>query len=207
MCGCCAEARYSTDALCWCESCHGHSIPVKVDPATVVEWASMLRRYREYADLMFRTNNQLRKSATEHLRVELSEKLRAGTHCPVCDQYVKIYKRKLNSGMARSLIAMYRAAGTTWANVTEVTDRRSREEGKLAYWGLAEEFPKGRDDGGRAGYWRVTRKGALFAQGLTTVPRYAEVRNGSCLRLFGDEITIGAALGDKYNYDEMMRGI
>ena len=42
--------------------------------------------------------------AKQYLRKNFKE----GTVCPCCDKYVKAYKRKLNSGIARALIIMYK---------------------------------------------------------------------------------------------------
>jgi len=83
---------------------------------------------------------------------------------------------------------------------------RSREEGKLAYWGLVEESLTPRDDGGRAGWWRVTTKGQLFVSGQITVPSHARVYNGNALNLIGTAVSIKDALGSKFNYNELMAG-
>lgn len=127
-----------------------------------------------------------------------------GTTCPVCEQHVKVYKRKINSGMARSLIRMYNAAGTDWVHVPTTIGSRSREEGKLRYWGLVEEELERRPDGGRSGYWRVTPVGELFVLGKMTVYSHARVYNGRCLGLSGDQVSIIDALGEKFSYDELM---
>lgn len=132
-----------------------------------------------------------------------------GHDCPVCTQLAKVYRRKINSGMARSLIEMYRVGGPAldWVHVPTQIGARSREEGKLAYWGLVEEEHQERDDGGRAGYWRVTTKGVQFVSAQIKVPKYARVYDGRCLSLTGDEVTIREALGSKFNYDELMAGV
>lgn len=127
-----------------------------------------------------------------------------GARCPACDQHVKLYRRKLNSGMARSLIAMYQAGGTNFIHLPTTIGARSREEGKLRYWGLVEEQAASRPDGGRAGYWRVTDKGAAFVGGVITVPRYAHVFNKTLHKLSGEPIGIREALGDDFSYDELM---
>lgn len=205
---CCAEARFTVDALCWCAACHGaDSVPVKVAPATVEDWDNALRKWRTYAEDMRKIAAEASDDATEYVASYVRDRRDKGVVCPGCGQLAKIYRRKVNSGMARSLIAMYRAGGTTWVDVTEVTDRRSREEGKLAYWGLVEEFPEGREDGGRAGMWRVTNLGRSFVLGHTTVPQTAEVYNGMCLRTYGPDTSIVTALGTKFNYSELMAGI
>lgn len=134
------------------------------------------------------------------LRVRIDE----GTSCPVCGQHAKVYKRKLNSGMARSLILMYQAGGLDWIHVPTTVGSRSREEGKLRYWGLVEEETERREDGGRAGYWRVTPVGELFVNGVSTVYSHARIYDGRCLGLQGDQIDIKQALGSKFDYSELM---
>lgn len=201
---CCTEARFTVDALCWCAECHSTAIPVRVVPADREEWADELRRWKEHDALVTALANNAVSDAVAYVRDYVMLHQSKGVICPGCGQFAKVYKRKVNSGMARSLIAMYRAGGTTWVDVTSVTDRRSREEGKLAYWGLVEEFTEGRADGGRAGMWRVTRRGEQFVLGTLTVPQTAEVYNGTCLRTYGPETSIVTALGDKFDYRELM---
>lgn len=135
-----------------------------------------------------------------YLRAHLDE----GVSCPACRQLAKVYKRKLNSGMARSLIAMYVAGGTGFVHLPTAIGARHREEGKLRYWGLVEEEHLARPDGGRAGYWRVTAPGEAFVLCQALVHRYARVYDGQCLGLGGDLIDIREALGDRFDYAELM---
>src|SRR3954471_2049123 len=69
----------------------------------------------------------------------LMANLKKGAKCPLCAQHAKMYSRKVNAGMAASLIRMYRINKTGWVHVPTSVGARSREEGKLAYWGLVEE--------------------------------------------------------------------
>lgn len=143
-----------------------------------------------------------------HLKVWLRERADAGATCPVCEQNVKVYRRKINSGMARSLIQMYRAGGLEFIHVPTAIGARSREEGKLAYWALVEEEKVRRPDGGRAGYWRVTELGELFILGKVSMPKYARVYNGRVLSLLpAEQVTIKDALGTKFDYHELMMGL
>lgn len=149
--------------------------------------------------------SQLSPSATlAQVRAWLRVRAKDGVQCPACSQHVKIYRRKLNSGMARSLIAMYRSSGLEPMHVPTAIGARSREEGKLAYWGLVKEVAVLRPDGGRAGYWHVTEAGERFVQGKITVPKYALVYNGGRLGLEGEPVTIQDVLGDRFNYAELM---
>lgn len=137
----------------------------------------------------------------QHLRLHAAD----GVECPACFQHVKIYRRNINSGMARSLIAMYTVGGREWVHVPTQIGARSREEGKLAYWGLVEEEKVRRPDGGRAGYWRVTEEGERFVLLRTRVPKYARVYNRQLLGLDPSEwVSIVDALGDKFDYAKLM---
>lgn len=128
-----------------------------------------------------------------------------GASCPCCTQFAKVYKRKINAGMARSLISLHRlSASSEWIHVPTALSARSREEGKLRYWGLLEEEKERREDGGRAGYWRVTDKGHQFALNRITVPKYAKVYDDRFRGLEGDPRSIIDALGDKFDYNELM---
>ena len=134
----------------------------------------------------------------------LSKRVEHGAPCPCCTQYAKIYKRKLNSGMARSLIVMYRRAGTNWLYIPTEVGSRSREEGKLVCWQLVQEADQSRDDGGRAGWWRLTNHGVWFVTGRIKVPSHARIYNGRCLGLTGELVSIRDCLGKRFNYDELM---
>lgn len=133
-----------------------------------------------------------------------------GGICPTCTQHAQVYRRKINAGMAVSLLRMFAhdPVNLGWLHVPTVVGGRSREEGKLAYWGLVEEELVRREDGGRAGFWRVTELGRLFAQGRTTLPKYARIYNGRCLGLdTTSHAGIRDALGTQFSYDELMAGL
>lgn len=142
------------------------------------------------------------------VRAWLRQHAEAGVECPACFQHVKIYRRKVNAGMARSLIAMYTVGGLDWVHVPTQIGARSREEGKLAYWGLVEEEKAKRPDGGRAGYWRVTVRGEAFVRCRLSIPKYCQVYNGKVLGFdLSEVINIKDALGDKFDYTELMAGV
>lgn len=136
----------------------------------------------------------------------LIEHIDEGVKCPCCDQYAKIYKRKISSGQARLLIAQYRAAGTRFAHTAD-WDHISREGAKLAYWGLMEADGRLREDGGHAGMWRITPKGVEYVLNQLKVPKYAHVFDNDVLRYSGPNVGIRHALGMKFRYDELMAGI
>lgn len=149
-------------------------------------------------------NNALRTLA--EARQWLINNIVDGTRCPCCNQFAKAYRRQINSGMARSLIAMYlHGPSGEWIHVPTRIGARSREEGKLRYWGLVEEQVEVlRNDGGRAGYWRVTDAGRRWVTGQSTVPKYVTVYNNTVYASYGDPVSVTDTLGTKFDYSELM---
>lgn len=146
--------------------------------------------------------NVLLVQAKAWLRAKIDE----GARCPCCNQMAKVYKRKINSGMAKALIVMYKHAGTDWFYLPDIRSRwQGRDEAVLRYFGLIEEATERRDDGGRAGWWRVTDVGQLYVLNRAQTYKYARVYDGKCLGLVGDLCGIKEALGDKFDYSELMR--
>jgi hypothetical protein len=137
------------------------------------------------------------------------ESQKGGAVCPCCTQFVKVYRRVLNAGMAHALVVMYRAHGLAWQQKTETlrgVGAAARDESLLRFWGLLEEDLRLREDGGRAGWWRVTEEGREFVLGRSAVPRHAVVFDSRCLRLDDSEgrITVREALAKKFNWAELM---
>ena len=143
----------------------------------------------------------------EQAKQWLRDRVDDGARCPCCNQYAKIYRRKLNSGMAAALVRMYRTHGCDWQDKT-ITLRgyaaAARDESLLRYWDLLEEATDTRDDGGRAGWWRVTTRGAHFVQGFAKVQSHALVYDSNLRSLDGPMVTIHDCLGAKFSLAELM---
>lgn len=144
--------------------------------------------------------------SAEELRAYVSLMRYEGLTCPTCGQLAKVYRRALNAQMAMALIQVWRAAGTEWAHVRTVVGHNRADEAKLRYWGLIEDGKARREDGGHAGYWRVTEAGEQFIKRRRSVPKYALVYDGDLLGMDGPEIMIEEALADQFNYRELMGG-
>lgn len=143
----------------------------------------------------------------DEARAWLRANIDDGVRCPCCTQFAKVYRRTIHSTMARDLCVMYRAEGDGWFHIRNV-GYSAGDFAKLAYWGLVEESTEPRDDtGGRAGYWRVTPKGAAFVAGRLRVPKRAHIYNGRCLG-FDDSKMVGVrdALGKRFDFEELMTG-
>lgn len=141
--------------------------------------------------------------------------------CPCCTQTVKVYKRKLNAGMSRALICIYREGirsiyvndnhrpylhvGTLLTN--QKINAGNTEYSKLAYWGLIEEMPKDPADTHKktSGQWRLTNLGKAFVEDRAKVSEYVEVFNKRVLRPGGTHVSIRDTLGREFDYAELMR--
>lgn len=130
-----------------------------------------------------------------------------GAKCPCCLQLAKQYRRKLNSGMAFALVKMYTEHGTNWQDKT-VTLRgvasAARDESLLRHWGLLEEASKTREDGGHAGWWRVTEAGQMFAQGRSMVHSHVLLYDNRFRGLVGEQVTIQDCLGKSFDLAELL---
>jgi hypothetical protein len=123
----------------------------------------------------------------EHSREWLDENRHEGVSCPSCEQYVKVYRRTINGGMVRTLATMYQKAGLEFVHVPSLKVDTNHEVSQLAWRGLVEEEKRVREDGGRAGFWKVTLAGALWLKGMTSAPKYAIVYNNKVLELTEDD--------------------
>lgn len=156
------------------------------------------------------------EQAQEWLRARLDD----GAKCPCCKQHAKIYKRKLNSGMAASLIAFAKVTlqmtpKDGWLKVpddfvstsTVLKVLKNREYNKLRYWKLLEAHATDQSldaDTPYTGMWRITELGLQFARGEVEVPKCVFVYDNRKLRASQETTTIQEALGSKFNYVELM---
>ena len=129
-----------------------------------------------------------------------------GCRCPACDQHVKLYKRPLGAGMARSLILISKGpkiGASGWVDIKSI-DVRGGDYAKLRYWGLLEQRPNADPKTKDSGVWRVTQKGLKFINDQIRVPSHAHVYNDK-VRAFSDvDVNIRQALGKAFDYSQLM---
>ena len=131
-----------------------------------------------------------------------------GADCPVCGQFVKVYKRTINASMAAQLIRAQHFYGMRES--FHVKDLLEGEGGgadfaKLRYWNLIVELHNDNPFKKNSGRWMVTEHGSAFVMGFRQIPKYALIYNGRFLDFDGDEtITIQDSLGNKFNYQELI---
>src|SRR5580765_8069466 len=135
-----------------------------------------------------------------------------GATCPCCTQFVKVYRRTLPNATARVMIALWhRDEGQNFVFLPDVLDRMTGTPHQGGYgtlgqfWAWLQQQPGERADGSnRVGWWRLTDPGRSFVLGHHTVPRYAHLFNGRCLRLSGPPWSIRDALGTRFDYNQLM---
>jgi len=154
---------------------------------------------------------QLLSTARSNLFIEARIK---STHCPCCRHHVKIYKRKLNSGMAKTLIYTYRFfkdrpyayLDVAHYMLKQIPNWVPSDYGKLVWWGLLEKCEDPPEKGKKSsGKYRMTHKGRMFTERRIKVPAHA-IEFLSEVESFSEtEVDIVQALGKHFNYYELMR--
>lgn len=162
--------------------------------------------------------SDLSKDCTlEEAKQWLRARFEDGAECPCCTQFVKLYKRKLNSSMALAAVYIYKYfqshQSAEWLHVPSYLSRittgatvRGGDWAKLRYWGLIEDQKGVRTDGSeRVGNYRITNNGKLFVAGDLRVPKHMFLYNGELQKRRDTETTsIEEALGEKFSYSELM---
>jgi len=133
-----------------------------------------------------------------------------GASCPCCSQFVKVYRRSLNAGIAVALIRAWRQCGRAPWHLPTLFGA-SGDIAKARYWQLIEPASDElREDGSpRNGWWQLTDAGAQWVQGETGVWRYAFVFDGNLLQFdrrdpAGPTWRVQQALGRKFNFAQLM---
>jgi hypothetical protein len=142
------------------------------------------------------------KEVKEYLRENSNE----GVKCPCCDQLVKVYKRKLNSGMSFVLIQLYKNRG--YINVKDFLRKNSFKNNHdwtlLKYWGLIEEHYNDDESKKSSGVWKITNKGIDFVLNRITVSKHVLIYNKRYLGSTDEQTTIKECLGENFDFNELM---
>jgi len=138
------------------------------------------------------------------------EELLNGVHCPTCSEFLKIYPRKLNSGMANTLTWLVGrfAQVNRWIDIPEEAPRsvlKSREEGKLLHWGLV-ETRQADTKKHSSGLWRPTEHGIAFVHRRCRVPSHAYLYKNRLIRFSKTLTTIDEAGGKDFDREELLKG-
>jgi hypothetical protein len=149
----------------------------------------------------------------EEAKEILFENVGEGIHCPLCTQFCKQYERKLNIGITVFLIGLYLIDpnGIEFHHAKDVLQKiggftTSRDYSILEYWNLVERGTDFRENLRTSGMWRITGRGIQFVKGRIKVQSHAVIYDATLLGYSGEMIDVYQALGNKFSYEELMRG-
>lgn len=147
-------------------------------------------------------------SSVEVLRAEnqRNRETPEGAKCPVCDQFCKIYKRRIYGQMVAGLVRLYRLtqqrqnSDDKYFHVKDLLGYNGGDFAKLRYWDLIRECPN------RDGFWAITKSGEAFLKGEIGLPKHVRLYNDSFYGFVDpdDKVFVRDILGEKFNYDELM---
>ena len=210
----------------WCKTC-GQQIPVSVEWRSPEFSRAVLGSLNPFSDAFPSLRERIASASRPRAvvpdslaeaRVWLQSRLDEGVDCLCCDQHAQRYYRRVNSGMARWLIALAHLSppGTSrWVPTRDVivyaaghksfgsSIGSGESPSLLPYWGLIETRPNEDPEKKHSGFWRPTERGHLFVRGDLAIPRTAVVYNNTLERLEGDAITIRQCLGKKFELDDL----
>ena len=141
----------------------------------------------------------------EEAKKFLNDNFEEGTNCPCCHQNVKLYKVKLTGGMASVLIKFYKARKRDWVHPIKELKTVNGDYAKLRHWWLLEKnqihnYPSLKD----SGLCRITTYGISVIVGDCLFPEKIKLYNNKFYGYSGEQITIRQALGNKFDYEELM---
>jgi len=154
-------------------------------------------------------------NALDILKKQTMEKAHGhGTKCPVCNQFLKVYRRKISSAMAMGLIRAMQVYGKgVQFHINDIANQLNMnvvpDFTKLRYWGMLRQADHitGTDGKKQSGVWELTEKGIDFAKGDIATARYVFLYDG-ILQGKSDEVTtIRDCIGDKFDYNELMQPV
>lgn len=162
-------------------------------------------------------SNQFNKQTVHEAKKWLQGMMNTGATCPCCGQYAKLYRRKITSTMAKCLVMIHRFFQANKVQFIHVPNFlvKFKNDGsvaggdvaKLKHWGLLEPVVNERMDGSnRAGFYKITQLGKDWVDGNVSVPKYAYIYNQKLYKLSEEKVFIKDALGDRFDYRELMRG-
>lgn len=155
---------------------------------------------------------ELMQEGKEYLRQNFDK----GVPCPCCGQFVKRYKYAFHNGMARALIYLYTATkqgvgddNDGYINVNpyfvSIGVKFFGYHPKLEHWRMIERMPNTDKTKPWSGYWRLTERGKQFADGEIKAAKHVYLYNKVALGFSDELIDIRDALGEKFDYEELMK--
>ena len=131
--------------------------------------------------------------------------------CDCCGGKTKLYRRKLNSGMAAALCWLVANHDLEFAHIAQgagIIILRNRDYSKMELWGLMEQQQNNDPTKRTSGVWRATAAGKDFALRKTRAASHVYTLSPGQEVLGWEPTTTNVveALGEDFNYHELMRG-
>lgn len=118
----------------------------------------------------------------------------------------KIWRRSVHSSQVRVMIEAYKRFKLSEFSLPRLLEDIARQSPDMTgpkAFGLIEELPSRRADGGPAGAWRVTPEGLQFILGEVLIPKYVFIQQRNILRFEGPNISVHNAIKNKFDYQEI----
>lgn len=127
----------------------------------------------------------------------LEDRKRDGARCPCCDQWTKVYRRKLGAGIAYSMVRIARRYSVGEPFRTPGLGL-THDPGMARHWGLLDRYPQ-------RGVWALTDLGYRWVHRQCKVPRWVLLYDNHLVGVDGtDGVDVVTALGDRFDYQELM---
>ena len=153
---------------------------------------------------LFTTLIQAREVYKDDIDNAIESSSKESIECPCCEGKVKIYTRKLNTGMAITLLKIYQYAKLDYCHVVDAQSKQCTDYPQLRHWNLIEESSCKIDGKRTSGIWKITDLGLGFLTGNYLVKKYIHTINNKLIGYSGENIGLKDCLPEDFNYQELM---
>lgn len=151
----------------------------------------------------------------EEAKKKLRKNMLEGDICPVCNQFVKVYKRSINGSSLLAMTIIYNAIGKKPVHATNFLNecnvpaviKNTGDFAKLRFWGLIKEVSnKENNKSSSSGCWEITKFGEQFLLGNVNIPRYKFFYNNNIVKIPFEqpELPYKELVTKKFDYKELM---
>lgn len=168
----------------------------------------MTRKKTEVGDSDFSYLPELPEGRSlEDSRADVVDALLEGDriNCSCCGRRVKAYQKKLQAKMVVYLIELVAAyiRSKGWVNITTLpsyeTEKQRADYVALIYWGMLTFNEDEKNE------FRPTKDGYDFVRGVVQIPSHCFQFNGEIFGYSKAMVDVRQVLGDKYDYDELIK--
>jgi hypothetical protein len=135
-----------------------------------------------------------------------------GTTCGCCGGHVRVYRRRLNAGMAYAVARLAveeRATGRQGHHLRQLLLRHGYHTGDYCYlvhWKVLSRQKLGSVEEYATGHFRLTARGMAFARGEVALPAEVLLFGKQVLGFSRQKLTLHEALGQRFKLEELLGG-